>query len=379
MQGHIHTQDNYEDRIRGMCLEMCPRNERHTREKEGLLHKFEFLESSGEVEKPLPDFERKKRNRNFRAFHQADVQKTVKSFARSAAGMDKTIPTDLRPPYVLIQTVEYLCTKILVIDEPFHIIYDFMFDRLRSVRQDLVIQRIQDNIAIKIMEPIIRFHVYAAYRLRNESISNFDPHINKKHLVDCLKRLINLYEVNNYWGASRMEFETLYCLVAPNSFDVISRAISIRRMLNEKVFDSAIEVCLAYQARNYVKFFRLINDFPPLISTYLVQHVKSMRIAAFEIMSSAYGTKTCKYPVKHIMSILSYSDRLQPLDDLRHLKIDVIMDDTKQYYAKFCKTSSTTFANEQIEALNFDMNGPNRGIEEAEYVNYVSKLIWQSK
>ncbi len=48
--------------------------------------------------------------------------------------------------------------------EPFNVIYDFVFDRLRSVRQDLVIQRITDQSAIAILEVIIRFHVFSAYR-----------------------------------------------------------------------------------------------------------------------------------------------------------------------------------------------------------------------
>ena len=54
--------------------------------------------------------------------------------------------------------------RVLPRQEEFNLIYDFIFDRLRSVRQDLVIQRITDKPAITILETIIRFHVYSAYR-----------------------------------------------------------------------------------------------------------------------------------------------------------------------------------------------------------------------
>jgi hypothetical protein len=44
------------------------------------------------------------------------------------------------------------------------IVYDFVFDRLRAVRQDLVIQGLGSVDSIKVLEPIVRFHCYAGYR-----------------------------------------------------------------------------------------------------------------------------------------------------------------------------------------------------------------------
>lgn len=43
-------------------------------------------------------------------------------------------------------------------------IYDFVFDRLRAIRQDMVIQRIDVHMSIQLYEPIVRFYVYAAER-----------------------------------------------------------------------------------------------------------------------------------------------------------------------------------------------------------------------
>jgi hypothetical protein len=44
------------------------------------------------------------------------------------------------------------------------IVYDFIFDRLRAVRQDLVIQGLGSVDSFKVLEPIVRFHSYAGYR-----------------------------------------------------------------------------------------------------------------------------------------------------------------------------------------------------------------------
>lgn len=46
------------------------------------------------------------------------------------------------------------------------IIYDFIFDRLRSIRQDAAIQRIDVSMNIRLLEPIVRFLVYSAQRYK---------------------------------------------------------------------------------------------------------------------------------------------------------------------------------------------------------------------
>jgi len=47
---------------------------------------------------------------------------------------------------------------------PFNIVYDFIDDRLNSIRQDATIQAVSNQDWITILPPIIRFHAYAAYK-----------------------------------------------------------------------------------------------------------------------------------------------------------------------------------------------------------------------
>jgi len=47
---------------------------------------------------------------------------------------------------------------------PFNIVYDFIDDRLNSVRQDATIQAVSNQDWMAILPPIIRFHAYAAYK-----------------------------------------------------------------------------------------------------------------------------------------------------------------------------------------------------------------------
>ncbi|XP_018318180.1 uncharacterized protein [Mycetomoellerius zeteki] len=136
------------EQITGRCLSMCPEKERLTREREGLLHRYEIDEGTKHTKRP-----------------KADPVKIVKCFSRSAAGQVMTDPNLLRPPHVLLSTVQYLFTKIITrTDLDWVLIYNFVFDRLRSVRQDAVIQRVDIVTSIFLLEPIVRFHIYAAQR-----------------------------------------------------------------------------------------------------------------------------------------------------------------------------------------------------------------------
>lgn len=55
--------------------------------------------------------------------------------------------------------------RILTITNiPFSIIYDFIDDRLNSIKQDATIQEVTNQEWMAILPPIIRFHAFAAYK-----------------------------------------------------------------------------------------------------------------------------------------------------------------------------------------------------------------------
>lgn len=55
--------------------------------------------------------------------------------------------------------------RILTITNiPFSIIYDFIDDRLNSIKQDATIQEVSNQEWMAILPPIIRFHAFAAYK-----------------------------------------------------------------------------------------------------------------------------------------------------------------------------------------------------------------------
>ncbi|XP_018331479.1 germinal-center associated nuclear protein [Agrilus planipennis] len=164
-----------DEHITGICLGMCPEEEIKLRQREGLLHRLEVFNP-----------ERNTNKSNYCA---------VKQFSRSAAGQNMQNVKLLRPGPVLMHTVKYLLDEVINSKEcPWHVVYAFITDRLRAVRQDMIIQRISRSYCVAILQPIIGFHAYAAYRLCNEPVPNFDPVLNKQHLNECLKMLLSLYD-----------------------------------------------------------------------------------------------------------------------------------------------------------------------------------------
>lgn len=64
--------------------------------------------------------------------------------------------SDVRPLPVLEETLNYLLSLLDSTEHPFEVIHDFVFDRTRSIRQDLSMQNIVNDRVINMFEKIVR-------------------------------------------------------------------------------------------------------------------------------------------------------------------------------------------------------------------------------
>ncbi|XP_012057346.1 PREDICTED: germinal-center associated nuclear protein [Atta cephalotes] len=297
------------EQITGRCLFMCPEKERLMREREGLLHKYEIDEGTKYMKRP-----------------KADPMKIVKCFSRSAAGQVMTDPNLLRPPHVLLSTVQYLFTKIITrTDLDWVLIYDFVFDRLRSVRQDAVIQRIDIVSNIFLLEPIVRFHIYAAQRLCERNITEFNAKINNKHLFECIKQLLVLYDQQNEnvtdnialhkdfekltLNNSRSEMEAIYILLYIGDCEALKRAFSLSSDLKKSpAIQLATKISLAWYLRNYVYVRHLVKQLPPILACAFFCNLQSFRRNVLQIMSSGYNSRVLTFPGLKLQELLFYKD-----------------------------------------------------------------------
>lgn len=291
--------------IQGTCLLMCPDKERFIREKEGLLHKFEIDETAKGTKLP-----------------KADPKKTIKCFSRPAAGLIMTDMKQLRPAPVLLSTIKYLFTKIATrTDVDWIIIYDFIFDRLRSIRQDAAIQRIDVSMNIRLLEPIVRFLVYSAQRLCERSISEFNAKINDQHLIECITRLLILYDESENSSViekdmkkltlnnDRQQMEALYILLHMGNTESLMRALQLPLYLRKSPdVQLSIKISFAWYLKNYVRVCHLIQQLSPLLICAAMISIQKLRRMALKIMSSGYNSKIFTFPGLKLQQILLYKE-----------------------------------------------------------------------
>ncbi|XP_049770902.1 SAC3 domain-containing protein 1 isoform X3 [Schistocerca cancellata] len=267
--------------IRGKCMSMCPEKEIRMRERNGLLHQLESVQM-GKSESVTGN------RRTIKSRRRADYKRVIKSFSRPAAGHGPPDPDDIRPPQVLLQTVKYLLSEVVPSQSlPWNEVYDFVFDRLRAVRQDLVIQGTPSVESVEILEPIARFLAYAGYRSCEEPASRFDAVIHRQHLLECVQRLLVLYDRQERESGrsatgcdGRADTEALYLVLAPGSADALQRALQLPA---------------AYRQ-------------------------------ALRVMSVAYSSRTLRYPSAALADLFLTGSAAEVVDECRHYGLSADVD-----------------------------------------------------
>ena len=282
------------DNIQGTCMTMCPGDEVRMRERNKLLHPFEIM----------PETKKHK-------FPKADRDKMVKEYTRPAAGKTEPTMSDLRPAPVLLKTVHFLVEKVVPINTvPWCRVYEYVFDRLRAVRQDMVVQRIEGPEAMSILETAVRFHIYSSYALCEEKMADFDAHINDTHVQECLKRLLVLYADENESSTSNAaEFISLYLVYNLGNSEALQYALSWKpKLFSNEIFKNSLDMSIAAWLNNITKVFKLAGTLPAIHLCAFHRHIASLRQKSLKMMSQAYNSKALKFNGNHLVRLLWFNE-----------------------------------------------------------------------
>nr|POE76230.1 sac3 family protein 1 [Quercus suber] len=197
----------------GTCMDMCPEYERAERV----------------VQRDDPS-----RSAYGAADQEPDESRMVKKFHRPDAGAQEQLPSDLRPPLVLKQTVKFLFEDVLANATSLGKVHGFIWDRTRGVRNDFSIQQVTKpedvQIAIDCYERIVRFHILSLHQLSVEPpISDkFSPFQEREQLDATLLSLMSFYDGNRGRTAvpNEGEFRAYFILFHLQDPDVEDRAQS---------------------------------------------------------------------------------------------------------------------------------------------------------
>lgn len=302
---HRRDQDREDDQdcrelasVVGTCPHMCPVGEMAQRERLRDLAVFERLH--GNPAKTSPEL-------------------AVKKFCRTISTRDVQL-SDIRPFSVLGSTLDYLMSLMNSTPEPFETVHDFIFDRTRSIRQDLSMQNIVDKRVIHMYEKMVNFHVTSHHklRLRSSGPDSFNisslHHLNMEQLAKVLTSLYNLYDLNRDHSSTHKnepEYRSLYVLLCLNSESLPEGerlSLWFRRVptpvIKSKEMSFARRILRYFRTGNYSRFFSTIAaEASYLQYCALEPYIDKVRALAVLCINNG-GYKLHPYPIAHLSNLL---------------------------------------------------------------------------
>ena len=296
-----------------------------------------------------------RKERNFNEINDiVDPRLMIKEYSRSSADQDLPLPNEMRPIHVLYDTMIYLIDEIIakIANEDenpsengeFSLCdwYDFVWNRTRSIRKDIIQQRLllndmnetsssqnqfHDNEflnnglgGVLIIEQHARFHILCAHRLCEQSAQVFDFKINEENLKNCFQSLRQYYEKTSHSknenrlrpSPNESEFRSYIILLNLRESNI---GMELKRwpshLRHSKHVSFALKIYNAYNSKNYVKFFRLVrsNQCEYLQACLLHRYFYNVRSTAFETIFLAFKENNLrKYPLSKLVDNLGFDD-----------------------------------------------------------------------
>lgn len=271
--------------FQGTCQQMCPIFERVRRAYENNVLSLE-KDPSGHVTPEL----------------------AVKAFSRPAAGQPPPLPSDVRPPDVLVNTLKYIVLNIVPKLPQSH---PFLWDRTRSIRQDFTYQNFQGPEALQSFEIISRIHIVCLHRMAKAAVENGFDWSQQQELEQfskCLQSLAEFYSHSKSENEAEMRaYQLLLQLFDPEMASTVDR-------LSKDIRNHPL-VRLAFELRSLTNLGlpMLINrikksDVPITFKVLLEVHCNNLRKMAFRALVQSVHKRTSMYPLTRLTKILGFED-----------------------------------------------------------------------
>ncbi|KAL3652022.1 hypothetical protein CASFOL_001703 [Castilleja foliolosa] len=173
--------------------------------------------------------------------------------------------------------------------------YLYKCDQLKSIRQDLTVQHIRNELTVKVYENHARFAIEVG------DLSEYNQ---------CQSQLKTLY-AEGITGC-HMEFAAynLLCVImhSNNNRDLVSAMSRLpANAKKDKAVKHALSVRSAVTSGNYVMFFRLYRTAPNLNTFLMDLYAEKMRYAAVKCITRSYRPTV---PVSYLSQILGFANAL---------------------------------------------------------------------
>lgn len=272
-----------------------------------------------------------------------DPTKAVKKYQRAAG--QTVLPSDVRPPRVLQLTLDYLF-RVILSSAPLLSVWGFLWDRMRSIRQDCTFQSARGAEAIDLHERIARAHALAIHELRglptfdtklcndalNGSASSLLRWFRLFHdLRTALKSLTEMYAERRLRGEApslnEAEFYAYYLIFAYSPGTLHETSQLPPYLLADPLLQLAFRLCAlsehnnrapsrAHGGRNaelslngFSRLFKLIasSKTPYLLACVIEDRFSDVRLGALKTLKKAYHTPV-SLPLVELAKMLGCDD-----------------------------------------------------------------------
>ncbi|KAL6452564.1 SAC3 Nuclear mRNA export protein SAC3 [Candida maltosa Xu316] len=305
--------------FQGSCLDMCPVFERVRRQLENNVKALEKDPTTNKISR----------------------ERAVKAFSRPAAGQPPPLPSDVRPPHVLKQTLDYLVDTVL---DQLPDAHSFIWDRTRSIRQDFTYQNNFGPEAIDCHERIVRIHLLSLHIMAGSDVE-YSQQQELEQFNKALQTLMEIYQdvrTNGGKSPNEVEFRAYHLLSHVRDPDLERQ---IQNLPNDIFQDSKVQLALNFRnimtqnnvvergvtnlvgALNlYTEFFRLVysDETPLLMACLLETHFNEVRFYALKAMSRSFHTKTKPYSLTTLQHVLGFDSMDKLIKFLKYYEIDIV-------------------------------------------------------
>ncbi|XP_068922418.1 SAC3 domain-containing protein 1 [Petaurus breviceps papuanus] len=275
----------------GTCPDLNPEAERAARERQRRLHRLE-----------------------------AAPARAVKEYARPAAGKARPPPSQLRPPRVLLATVRYLAADVAGrADVPRADVAAFVWDRLRAVRLDLLLQpSAPPRDAAAVLEAALACQLCVPGPPGGDPGggcgAGLDPQLLHAQMEEAFGSLRRCYADSPEEAHPRQGFfQSLFLLYNLGSGEALRQVLLLPPGLRScPALRRALAVDAAFREANAGRLFRLLGALPYLPSRAAQRHVGPARRRALAALARALGTPRGQtFPLRRLARLLAMDSAAQ--------------------------------------------------------------------
>lgn len=277
------------------------------------------------------------------------------------------MPSDVRPPHVLISTLHYLIDKVVPQLPKSH---PFLWDRTRSIRQDFTYQNSRGAEAIECNELIARVHLLSLHIMLT-SDQEYSKQQELEQFNKTLQTLSELYDYNrkgnpNFRSPREAEFRSYLLLSHINDPDIerqiqllpqdifddprIQLAITLRGMLQQAYGIQQKDV-KENAPTLFAGLFQAIatdKNVSFLTSCLIESHFQDTRFGALASMARAYHPRGKPYVLSRLTKLLGFSNEDDTASFCKSYGMTVVTDEQQQLAVNVAPSSlnpQTSFAN----------------------------------